>query len=210
MNNKLPFSGFLLILMYVSPTNKNIINFSPEMYLQLNPDIKEHPHYSLYPLEHYLEFGLSEKRICQYEQVPDLLYYFNWIKMNNKLPFTGFSKKSLFNKNYLVDKNIIFYENDNNNNMLSTSYLTQDENINETTFDSVINTQYYILVIDFPQYGGGTTHFINTIIEKYKSVQTFLLARNINGKIQLTINNTNLNRKFKNKEAIAFFNYKNF
>ena len=96
------------------------------------------------------------------------------------------------------------YENDNNSDMVSQSLLTQSEIINGTTFNTVINTQYYILIIDFPQYGGGTTHFINTIIGKYKNVQTFLVARNFNGNVQLTINNTNLNCNFENNDAISF------
>ena len=57
-----------------------------------------------------------------------------------------------------------------------------------------------ILFIDMPNLGGGTTFFVNSIISKYSGKTTFLIARNFNGKIQLSINNTALKQTYSVKE----------
>jgi hypothetical protein len=46
----------------------------------------------------------------------------------------------------------------------------------------------FILIIDFANIGGGTSHFIECIISRYKLQQTFLIIRNIKKQIYLTIN----------------------
>ena len=45
-----------------------------------------------------------------------------------------------------------------------------------------------VLIIDFFNGGGGTTQFINYIISKYKYYNNFLVVRNIDKKIYLTLN----------------------
>ena len=50
------------------------------------------------------------------------------------------------------------------------------------------NYNKFILIIDFPCYGGGCSFFINTIISCYKYDVNFLIARNFENKIYLYIN----------------------
>lgn len=54
--------------------------------------------------------------------------------------------------------------------------------------DILNNINKFILVIDFPNIGGGTSFFLNTIISKYKHFTTFVIVRNINGLLHININ----------------------
>ena len=77
-------------------------------------------------------------------------------------------------------------------------------NINLTIFDKFKN---FIIIIDFDNGGGGTTFFLNTIISKYKSYQTFVIIRCTNNKLTININEE---YKFENtfliEEVISFLN----
>jgi len=78
------------------------LDFFPEIYLELNPDVKSVLKTYEKAKEHYLIYGINENRIYKYSQIPDgisLEYYFNWIKMKNSneiynLPFEGFKSPS--------------------------------------------------------------------------------------------------------------------
>jgi GR25 family glycosyltransferase involved in LPS biosynthesis len=69
-------------------------DFDPQIYLELNYDIKNYKE----PTNHYLKYGIKENRIYKYEQIPDrcyIDYYNDWItkKNSNKIydvPFNGF------------------------------------------------------------------------------------------------------------------------
>lgn len=62
-----------------------------------------------------------------------------------------------------------------------------------------------ILIIDFANGGGGTSVFIESIIGRYKKNQTFLIARNFNGRIYFTINDEyELDQSYADNEAIMF------
>ena len=63
----------------------------------------------------------------------------------------------------------------------------------------------FILIVDFPNSGGGTTEFINRIISKYKFHKIFLIVRNYNNKIVFTINDEyEINTIFNNQTSISF------
>ena len=53
---------------------------------------------------------------------------------------------------------------------------------------SIRDLNRFILIVDFPNLGGGTTFFLNTIVSKYKRNNTFVIARNVNNKLILNIN----------------------
>jgi len=69
------------------------------------------------------------------------------------------------------------------------------------------NLNSFILIIDFQNGGGGTTHFLNTIISKYKIYQTFVVARNYNNLLHLNINEEfELTYKYNFIESLDFLN----
>jgi len=80
-------------------------DFYPEIYLELNPDIKKILKTPEKAVEHYLFFGPKENRLYKYSQIPDgcsLKYYFDWIEKKNSnpiydLPFDKFKPLSILN-----------------------------------------------------------------------------------------------------------------
>ena len=67
----------------------------------------------------------------------------------------------------------------------------------------------FILVIDFLNLGGGVTTFLNSIIEKYKCNNTFIILRNYNNHIYIEVDSVQiLNEKITNDECIRLL-YKN-
>lgn len=71
---------------------------------------------------------------------------------------------------------------------------------------NIDNIDSFILVIDFPRLGGGTTYFLSTIIEKYKNTQTFIILRNIgNNMVNISINDEfMLEQNYTYNETINF------
>ena len=65
-----------------------------------------------------------------------------------------------------------------------------------------------ILIVDFANGGGGTSVFIESIICRYKKYQTFLIARNFNGRIYFTINDEyELEQSYNDDEAFMLLSY---
>jgi hypothetical protein len=91
--------------------NNNIImipeDFYPEIYLELNPDVKQIFITNEQAVYHYLTYGMKENRIYKYSQIPNgfsLNYYLMWINKKNSnqindIPFEGFKHSSSNNKN---------------------------------------------------------------------------------------------------------------
>jgi hypothetical protein len=97
-----------------------------------------------------------------------------------------------FKNDYILDPLIKVYNNNDPNTLYSNiniidinnhiSLFENKEIINMNIIDS------FILLVDFPRWGGGTSFFLDTIISNYKNYNTFLILRNINNKIILNIN----------------------
>ena len=70
--------------------------------------------------------------------------------------------------------------------------------------NKLINNQF-ILIIDFGNFGGGTTFFINLIISKYKKETNFLIARNFNGIVHFYINDDiKINNTYLPNDSVNF------
>lgn len=52
------------------------------------------------------------------------------------------------------------------------------------------NLDSFILIIDYPNLGGGVQFFLQTILQRYKYNNTFIIMRNINGMIICTVNDS--------------------
>ena len=66
-----------------------------------------------------------------------------------------------------------------------------------TTLSSITDC---VLFVDMPNLGGGTTFFVNSLISHFSPKTTFLVARNFNRKLQLSINNTTILKKTYSKD----------
>ena len=69
----------------------------------------------------------------------------------------------------------------------------------------------FIFIVDLPEQIGGTRFFLDTIISNFKKQTIFVIAKNIDKKLQLIINNEYiLKEKYKLDESLLFIeNYKN-
>jgi hypothetical protein len=131
-------------------------------------------------------------------------------KIKNKLPNDFELDKKLLNNHSLeniIDKklNILFDLNNYNNSFIDCNEIKNSSNL-INIIDYNIFDNNFILVIDFPNFGGGTQFFINSIISKYKKNQTFITARNFNKNIELSINNEYLFGIFDENFVIDFIN----
>lgn len=52
------------------------------------------------------------------------------------------------------------------------------------------NLDAFILIIDFPNFGGGVQFFLQSILQQYKYDNTFIIIRNINNMITCTVNDS--------------------
>jgi glycosyltransferase involved in cell wall biosynthesis len=70
-----------------------------------------------------------------------------------------------------------------------------------------INNKKNILIVDMPNWGGGVTFFINSIVSMYKNNVNFIIVRNFNSKLHVYINDEiKLNSVFDEKDSIQFLN----
>jgi len=66
----------------------------------------------------------------------------------------------------------------------------------------------FTLIIDFPNYGGGTMFFLNTVIAHYKHKCDFVIARNFNGNVYFYLNDDYIiNDAYDINESIKFIKY---
>ena len=176
-------------------------DFDIYFYRKCNSDLNNLSFIEL--IDHYKNYGKRERRLSSHKQIK---YFVD----DNNFHFVNYKKSkpelkqlspieimydyivSCKNNDYLND-NITFFKNDNSSSMV--------ENIkkNKTFSDlNINNIDSFILIIDFPELGGGTTTFLDCIIDKYKYYQSFLIIRNYNNDIKIFLNNEFM-LKYKNE-----------
>jgi hypothetical protein len=137
--------------------------------------------------------------------------------------------RNLFNYyiNYYVPHQNILNSVINHNNIIYDSFHETDTSFHDFTNSNLVQIinfdtlpQYnkisnkisnkivekFILVIDFPNYGGGTSTFLNFIIQKYKNNTLFMIIRNFNNVYYVTINDDYFYNKFEYTDIIIFLN----
>jgi hypothetical protein len=208
----------------------NIPNdFNWYIYMKLNKDLQEDLNEEK-AIEHYLNFGVNENRKYKIE-IPCDFYWKTYIKLNIDFPqdwneaqaiehylnygiyenrhYNSFNlDKNIFInyelRNYKKKKiNILNYSNNKITSQLNSNEIKKSNNLKKLYNYSIINNNY-ILIIDFPNLGGGTEFFINTIITKYKNNQTFITVKNFNGKLEIAINNEYLFGIFNENYVMNF------
>ena len=184
-------------------------NFNWKIYLAFNRDLPQ-SYNENECVFHYLNYGIYENR--NYIN----LFYINFTCRNNNynsdfnLNYTLSENHSLKLKNYINDfsssihvnklSNIIGYQYGSQINIIGKQF-NNEINI----IDTIQEIKSFILIIDFSNGGGGTSYFLNTILSKYKYKQTFLIARNLDGFINITINDDYIfNKKYNEIESIEF------
>ena len=144
----------------------------------------------------------------------DKLDYNNKSDYNNRLKNINNNLKLnndflLSNKDFndiIKTKNTTFYDNTNQDTYISYNDiklydLFKNDLPKYNHFDLL---KSFILIIDFPMGGGGTSVFLKSILLKYKNYQTFLIIRKFNNNIIITINDDYILNKFNETECVSF------
>ena len=109
------------------------------------------------------------------------------------------------------------YKNNINNDHINESFIIETKNYDNNIYNWEIvdnniidDLDSFIIIIDFPNLGGGTTQFINRIISNYKKENNFIILRNYeniinNGKIVITINDEKMLKDNYSDESIIIF-----
>ena len=114
-------------------------------------------------------------------------YYHNKFKINE---YTNNNIINNLNEYFLINKNSI----------KSIQHFSNLEKIND-----INNIESFILILDFPYWGGGTTFFLNSIISKYLYVQNFIIIRNFKDGIKIYLNDLYvINNNFNDNTALNF------
>ena len=157
---------------------------------------------------HWLRLGIRENRsyMQNIETTIDINNYTN----NNKYENNNISKIMKTNITDYLNNNLIetYDEQSIDENMVNYTRMNNMTEIIKCTsisLDTFNNINNFILIIDFPNLGGGTTIFLNSIISHYKSNTSFLIARNHNNMVYFYINDDKLlNITYNEQESIQF------
>jgi hypothetical protein len=191
--------------LYKFDISKIPIDFEWKEYIRLNKDLKDIDN-KKGALLHYLTYGIKEKRAYKLNKETTNKETTNKETTNKELN-VGYDIKSTNVFNDLKNKFNIKSYNNNLNSFLKYDKLNQKTvtHNNYLLFSDINILENFILVIDFPKLGGGTTHFLNTIINKYKYNQPFLILRNINKLINIFLNDEFIfEKRYTDDECINF------
>ena len=181
------------------------LDFDEEIYYLIYPDVKEEflKDPTRTASNHYLNYGYFEKLsykltlINKYENLYNYTNYYNYQIIDCK-------KKFINTTNY--ENDIPNSKLNYNNEIFIKIYNYNDDFINIKLKD-IDFSKSYILIIDFPNLGGGTSVFLKMILSKYKESTNFIIARNYNGYVKFTINDEYfIDKSFNELESIDFIN----
>lgn len=142
-----------------------------------------------------------------------LLFYI----ISNNYDFFDNTNTTITIDKYTEKYKIIEYNNLNITNNLNEHFLINKNFISYNPFfsnlkviNNIDNIDSFILILDFPYFGGGTTFFLNSILSKYLNIQNFVIVRNFenfNDSIKIYLNDLYIiDNDFTDKSALAFLN----
>jgi len=198
------------------PYKINLPNdFDWKQYIALNKDLREITN-KKDAVTHYTIFGFFEKRnykkcskiildnLISNKKISykdNLFFILNEIIKNNIRNSSDFIKPvpDFYKNNNLIFPNIFYNKNEKEYDLSLYSSLNiaieSGKKLQDIVFDGKFTKflnlyDSFILVFDLPEnFYGGTKFFINSIIEKYKQKQTFLILYTTNNVIKININN---------------------
>jgi hypothetical protein len=192
----------------------DVNNFDWQYYLSLYKDLRDADlNTPQKAFEHWISFGVKEDRKCNRIMNNDMGLIYKSINVPEKIycpEIETFNKEIIDNTdntNFICDidsndfKICILHDCD----LLRTRQYNTPEKIPCPEIDDLNDYDEFILIIDFPNGGGGTTHFLNCVVSKFKKSTTFLIARNFDGLVYFYINDMLcLKKQFNHLESIAF------
>ena len=173
--------------------------FDIDFYKSHYPDLQHMTPNQL--VNHYNMVGKAEGRHSYISISCDNIYL--------ELPL---NVNSFINDMYTLESNfnINIFANDDFDTMTESKFLLNcTKCYNNISIDKI---DLFILIVDFPKLGGGTTVFLNTVVEKYKYHQTFIISRPVLNKknyVELIVNEQYTLGVFDVDDVINFLNINN-
>lgn len=138
-------------------------------------------------IKHWSEYGKNEGLITsikpmeeKYEKIINYNYENIFDLYRNVYNVTLYKPSS--NEDSNIHENELHFINKTNDAYFRS--LKKENNI----YEKLMEYDTFLLIVDFPCFGGGCSFFINTIISHYKKDTTFLIVRNFKGKIYFYLN----------------------
>jgi hypothetical protein len=173
-------------ILFEQQTNNEILQkYNKNIYLKYNGDLIQLNDDELY--KHFLNFGIDERRIYSFEQI--------YIPKKNNDEFNYYDNNK--DNNCLLYNKILNYDNYITNNIIT--------NYNENIIDNINN---YTIIIDFYNFGGGTEHFLNLMLNNYKN-NVFIIIRYNKGNYYIYINKMIINKIYSFDEIKNIINKSN-
>ena len=136
-------------------------------------------------LVHYINYGKKEGRVCNIKDFEKQYHHVIFqeksstpLKLDNVHYFDSFVPDS-----NLKEKELQIVEK------RDSPFFKANLKINyDFIYQRIPDENKYILIVDFPCYGGGASFFINSIISKYKSVNQFIIVRCVHNQYYYYLN----------------------
>jgi hypothetical protein len=180
-------------------------NFDWEYYVSIYEDLRHaRINTKQAALAHWVIAGKLEGRKCN---ISAICAFYNKIVNDS---YAGQTKYNLDRHNVHIYKDAL-HEKYKTPTIVTNEKLKITTEFNVPEFGSLPKiddlSQYdsFVLVIDMPNWGGGTTIFMNKIISAYKDTQTFLIARNFENRLYFYVNDDYmLTTNFDEAESVLF------
>jgi len=163
------------------------------------------------------EYYTKANRLTFPNKIQAFLHWNKWGKRGALIASNMSLKKTydefLQNKYDLTIRqtNNTFFTNQHTNVFIDSSILSFGKEFNKPLFNElkiikkVGILRDVFLIIDFPNYGGGSEHFINCITSKYKKRYDFLIVRSFNHVLHFYLNDkSKIERTYNDEEAVEY------
>jgi hypothetical protein len=162
------------------------------------------------------EYYVKANRLKFNNKIQAFLHWNKWGKRGGLIASNVCLKKTydeFLNNTYECDLhfNNKVFANVASNSSIDSGSITFGKKFNNPLFNDLKIVEKFgllknpMLIVDFPNYGGGCEHFINCIIIKYKCVRDFLIVRSFNNSVHFYLNDElKLEESFDNYNAIEF------
>ncbi len=160
-------------------------------------------------IKHWIEYGKSEGLITNigplrqnYKKIIEFDYNNIFDLFRNVYNVTLYQSSTISDKK-LDERDLHYIEKRNNPYFKS---LQKNDNMEEKID---MDIKEFILILDFPCFGGGCSFFLNTILSYYKQETNFLIVRNFHNRIYFYLNDEIIFTKPTNSQIAFDFLSKN-
>ena len=186
--------------LFLQNTNND---FNWKDYVELNEDLNHMNKQEA--TTHYELYGIK-KRKYKYENISEDFNWKDYVELNEDLKHMNKQEATTHYELYGIKERRKYSKFKHYKQFEYDKYISLNtENIIYTNKHNISNYSNFILIIDYNYTSGGTTFFMNSILEKYSKTQNILVAKNIDGYVHFFINtDIKVIPKYDNYSAYLF------